>query len=308
MLGNSVWASSLVLAAFMSGFAGGNAWAARRARRLSHPLRTYALLEVVVGASGLLLVLLFPLLAKTVAPLLSGLTPTPALLNTARMGGDEPPAPRAFLRDGRHVARPRARRAHGGTAFGHALGWLYGWNTLGAVAGVLATDTCSSSGSAYGARRWRRRASTWPPPCWPCSRREVHARRRPIRRSCPAPPRSRSPAGGRIPQRRRAPLALEVVWFRFLLLFFFGTGLTFAAMLRRSCSDLGRGLRRGKLAAAAAWRRPWLGALAFLAGFACIASYVGLARLLEARGFRGRWRAPCPRCSSRRSSWCCPSA
>jgi len=53
MLGNSVWASSLVLASFMGGLALGNGLAARYAGRARRPLRTYALLETVIGGTGL---------------------------------------------------------------------------------------------------------------------------------------------------------------------------------------------------------------------------------------------------------------
>ena len=55
-LGNSVWASSLVTASFMAGLAIGSALAARHADRLRRPLEVYALLELLVGISGGLLV------------------------------------------------------------------------------------------------------------------------------------------------------------------------------------------------------------------------------------------------------------
>ncbi len=60
--GNSVWASALVLASFMAGMALGNWLAATRGNRIRYPVRFYAFLEVVVGTSGLALVLLFPVL------------------------------------------------------------------------------------------------------------------------------------------------------------------------------------------------------------------------------------------------------
>src|SRR3990170_2614090 len=99
VFGNSVWTSSLVLASFMGGLALGNGLAARRGDRLPRPLRVYAALEAAIAATGLGLVLLFPLLTGWLAALL-------------RVGTD----------------------------FGRALGRLYGWNTLGAVAGALAGE------------------------------------------------------------------------------------------------------------------------------------------------------------------------
>ena len=43
--GNSIWASSLVLSAFMAGLALGNALAARVGPRLANPVRAYAYAE-----------------------------------------------------------------------------------------------------------------------------------------------------------------------------------------------------------------------------------------------------------------------
>jgi len=62
-LGNSVWASSLVLAAFLGGLALGNALVARAGARIRRPVRLYAGLELVIGLTGVLLVLVLPRLA-----------------------------------------------------------------------------------------------------------------------------------------------------------------------------------------------------------------------------------------------------
>jgi len=51
--GNSVWASSLVMAGFMGGLAAGNALAARVGDRLAGPVRVYAVLELLIGALGI---------------------------------------------------------------------------------------------------------------------------------------------------------------------------------------------------------------------------------------------------------------
>ena len=47
-LGNSVWASSLVLTGFMGGLAIGNWLMGRFGHRIRRPVRCYALLEVIV--------------------------------------------------------------------------------------------------------------------------------------------------------------------------------------------------------------------------------------------------------------------
>ena len=51
MLGNSVWASSLVMASFMAGLALGNAFAGK-ADRVARPVLVYAALEGAIGLSG----------------------------------------------------------------------------------------------------------------------------------------------------------------------------------------------------------------------------------------------------------------
>src|SRR5579864_8407689 len=50
MLGSTVYAQTVVLAAFMGGLAIGNSWFGRRADQWKNPLRAYGALEMVVGA------------------------------------------------------------------------------------------------------------------------------------------------------------------------------------------------------------------------------------------------------------------
>ena len=61
-LGNSVWASSLVLSGFMGGLALGNAAGARYGARFRNPVRAYALAEAAIALTGVGLVYLFPVL------------------------------------------------------------------------------------------------------------------------------------------------------------------------------------------------------------------------------------------------------
>lgn len=239
--GNGVWASALVLAAFMAGLALGNALAVRWGSRLLRPVRLYALLELGVAAAGCALVWGFPLLSTLLAPVLRPLLEQPLLLNTLRLSI-------AFLllvvpATAMGLSLPLLVKAlsREQASFGRTLGRLYGWNTLGAVAGALLGEVVlieafgvAGSGlfaggldvvAALGALAAGR-----------------HLEPAPIA----APP--ASPVG-RAPRRLLAAgflagailLALEVVWFRFLQLFFPGTSLTFAIMLAIVLAGIGLG-------------------------------------------------------------------
>ena len=110
-LGNSVWASSLVLSGFMGGLALGNAVAARYGTRISNAVRAYAVAEIAIAITGVALVYLFPVLGAALAPSLRPLLDHPWALNPIRLAI-------AFLllvdslhRDGDHAApaHPRHR-------------------------------------------------------------------------------------------------------------------------------------------------------------------------------------------------------
>ena len=58
--GSSVLAASIVLTSFMAGLALGSGLAAFKSDRIRNPLRLFAVLEIVIGLSGLFIVLLFP--------------------------------------------------------------------------------------------------------------------------------------------------------------------------------------------------------------------------------------------------------
>src|SRR5678815_1726396 len=138
--GNSIWASSLVLSAFMAGLALGNALAARVGPRLANPVRAYAYAEAAIALTGIGLVYVFPVLGAALAPVFRPMLDQPWLLNPLRllvafvlllipstaMGITLPLLTKALLRND--------------AAFGRVLGWLYGWNTLGAMAGVVAGE------------------------------------------------------------------------------------------------------------------------------------------------------------------------
>jgi len=84
-LGNSAWSASLVLAALMGGLALGNGLVARLHRRIFHPVRLYAVLEIAIGVSGIVVMLLLPRLPGLLGPALGNLTDMPMLLNAVRL-------------------------------------------------------------------------------------------------------------------------------------------------------------------------------------------------------------------------------
>ena len=149
-LGNSVWASSLVLAGFMGGLALGNAVAARYGGRLGNPVRAYAAAEAVIAITGVGLVSLFPILGVALAPWFGPLIDLPWILNPLRLVI-------AFLlllipSTAMGITLPLLTKALMGhdPHFGAVLGRLYGWNTLGAVVGVIVAETYLVG--AYGVR------------------------------------------------------------------------------------------------------------------------------------------------------------
>jgi predicted membrane-bound spermidine synthase len=289
MFGNSVWASSLVMASFMGGLAFGNALTARYGGRIRLLLPTYALIEAAIGIAGFGLVLLFPVLTPVMAPLFRGFLSQPEVLNLVRLG-------LAFLlmvtpATAMGATLPVLVRAmsDGGQDFGRAFGRLYGWNTLGAAAGAVAGEwflierlgirgTGLTAAALYciaalaAVALWRRGGLG--------AGREDDA--------------GDGAQNGRPGGRRLLAaafvcgatfLALEVVWFRFLLLFVFGSSLTFATML----SVVLLGIAAGALVASA-WlkRQPdahrFLPLIALATGLATSQAYVAFSQFLPRQG------------------------
>jgi len=254
-LGNSVWSASLVLAAFMGGLALGNGLVARLHRRVLHPVRLYAALEFAIGIGGIAVLLLLPRLPNLLGPALGSLTDMPVLLNAVRltiafgillapaiaMGATLPVLAQALSRQ-----EPN---------FGANIGWLYGWNTLGAMLGAVSTELflvpafgILNSGlfalvfnliAALIALRFSQTHETAPMP----------------RPRMPDVPQVISVRGRRYVAvaflSGALMLALEVVWFRFLLLTLDGTSLIFAVMLAVVLA----GIAVGGLAAAHLFQR-----------------------------------------------------
>ncbi|MGE0257048.1 MAG: fused MFS/spermidine synthase, partial [Alphaproteobacteria bacterium] len=260
--GNSIWASSLVLAGFMAGMAGGNLLATRIGDRLARPLRIYAAVEGLVAISGVLLVVALPAMGAALAPLLRPLSAHLGVLNLVRLT-------LAFLlllipSTAMGLTLPLLTRTLTSQPgrFGAVLGQLYGWNTAGAVAGVAATEfvlvaTVGIRGTAFAAavlsvavaavalvfdRRWRAE----PPSSTPSSTPSEPAPATAVPSSVPVAAWLLASFGAGF-----ALLALEVIWFRLLLLAVIGYSSTFAVMLGTVLT----GIALGGFAAGLALRR-----------------------------------------------------
>jgi spermidine synthase len=243
-LGNSVWAANIVLASFMAGLAAGNAIAARHGDRALRPLRLYAAIELLVGISGAAVVVLVPAVSPLLSRFLAGVAAHGWLLNVVRLAVASTvlivPA------TGMGLTLPLIARAatQFDANFGRVLGRLYGWNTLGGMAGAWAGEwwlieslglrgagavaAALNLGAAGAALLLARRGGS----------------------AMPAKPPAKldRPADGRSTRLLAAAflsgatlLALEAVWFRFLLLFVFGTSFIFAAMLATVLLGIGAG-------------------------------------------------------------------
>jgi len=137
VLGNTVYATSVVIAAFMAGLALGSYLLGVRAERIKNILGLYALLETGVGAAALMLLPVFSACAplyRQVYALVSaqrlylclfqgGLIFLILLIPTCFMGGTLP------------LLSAYLKRCH--PSFAGRLGVLYGLNTLGAFIGVI---------------------------------------------------------------------------------------------------------------------------------------------------------------------------
>ncbi|MFP8881365.1 MAG: fused MFS/spermidine synthase, partial [Myxococcota bacterium] len=298
-LGNSVWASSLVLAGFMGGLGFGNVLAARYGHRVRRPIFVYGVLEALIGLTGIAIVVLLPLVGPLLAPALGPLLDWAWALNALRlvvsllillvpstaMGVTLPLLVKAAV----------AQDAN----FGRVLGRLYGWNTVGAVTGVICAEVFligwlgirgsavvaglvngfAAAGAVVLARRAGRAAAVAAEPERPMAlfaRMPAGAWRVLVAVFL---------AGGSL-------LALEVIWFRLLLLFIHGSSLAFALMLATVLAGIGSG---GLVGSAWLGRRPDASRhapiVALAAGILCVAGYAGLRLVVDstATEYVGDW-------------------
>lgn len=283
VVGNGVEAVAIVLSSFMLGLALGNGLAARLGDRVERPFRAYAVLELATAASGLGLVIGLPSLPAALAGVLGLLADTPVLLDIARaavafglvmipataMGATLP-------------ILVRALSAHDAN-FGRVLGRLYGWNTVGAMIGVLAT-TGVLLGS-FGVRATGAIAASLDVAAALAILALARGREARVSASRPAPASIRGGAGLVLASAfgcGAVLLALEVVWFRLFLLFENSLEWSLAVMLAVVLAGIACG---GLVASAWFRRRPdahlAAPALAAVAGVLVAGCYGGLAAVVQ---------------------------
>ncbi|HEU5255902.1 MAG TPA: hypothetical protein VFU28_07930 [Vicinamibacterales bacterium] len=296
--GNSIWASSLVLSAFMAGLGLGNALAAAFGPRVANAVRAYAYAEAAIALTGVGLVYLFPVIGVVLAPLFRPLLDQPWLLNPLRLlvafilllvpstaMGITLPLLVTALAD-----RPGIRKVQRSDPFGRVLGWLYGWNTLGAMAGVLVGESylvgaLGVRGTAIAAGGLNFVAAAVAAVASVGWNGGTGGRGKAQSPSHPSSLSSLSRPLIAVFLSGFALLALEVIWFRFLLLFVKGHSVAFAVMLAVVLA----GIAAGGLAAAL-WLRLMPGAdrfaapLAFVAAVTVVASYRYFPSVIEPFG------------------------
>ena len=292
--GNSLWAAALILSSFMAGLALGNALAASSRIRRWRPLHLYAGLEVLVAFLGCTIVFGLPVLGElmgavwqtmwnyqpTLLSLRFAVSFLIMLVPTTAMGLTLPVL----------VEDPVLRQ----TNFGRAIGFLYGSNTLGAVAGAVLGEgyliaafglrgtslvaglaVCTAAAIALLIARFRDGVA-------------AHAARRRLRafEGGDMSPHSKFPL--RMDASYRPPwrlllvsfgtgcilLCLEVVWFRFLRLYVPSSPTAFAVMLAVVLAGIGLGsLVSGALHRRSIRPNHLLSVLLLLAAIATLLSY-----------------------------------
>ena len=285
VVGNSVWAAALVVGAFMAGLALGNGMAIALARRWNNLLRGYGMLEVAAAASGAALVVAFPFLPAAFQPLLAPFLDDAALLNTVRLALAFMlmMVPASALGATLPLLTKPLEAASGN--YGFALGRLYAVNTLGAVAGTLAAELVLVP--AIGLRGSGLVAAG-------CSLSAAFIALRIAKHPMFEGPRSDSalmvpldsPEGRRIAAAAFLAggilLALEVVWFRFLLVFVLGTSLVFAVMLAVVLAGIGLGAWLASTWSQAGWSSDRVARTAAMAGAAgTVAGFAGFDPILN---------------------------
>jgi spermidine synthase len=234
VFGNTVFAATTVITAFMIGLAWGARFWGARADRMRHPLRTFALLELAVGLYAAAMPLVIGLVRESyrwaylnvtedftaLTGIRFGMAFLSMLIPTFLMGGTLPVLSRALVR--------------GVEGFSGKLGVLYGVNTMGAATGIVAAGflllpALGLTGSnvmavsinlavAVGAMLLARRIPALEPEL------AGEADSRPLSREAWV-------LAAGIALSGFVALAFEVIWFRALILVFGSTTYSFCTML-----------------------------------------------------------------------------
>jgi spermidine synthase len=236
VLGSSVWSATAVLSAFMGGLAIGNGLMARFGHRVKNPLSFYLMVEVAIGLSGLMVILILPKLSPLIGATLESLSEQNSQgLHLARFLIAAAFLTLPAIAMGTTLPVMQKLLFHIDASFMRTIALLYGWNTVGAVSGVLLAEfilitAIGIKGSAAVAlslnflvifilvRTFGKASNILPDS--PAQTETQTARTPGITRLLCAT----ALAGFLL-------LALEVLWFRYLLLSHSGTSQAFAMML-----------------------------------------------------------------------------
>jgi len=235
VFGNSIWATSTVLCSFMGGLAIGNSIAALKGDKVKDPILVYIILEITIAVTGYALVRILPELTSFFSSWFQHFSAHHIIINiirgssafclmllpTTAMGATLPVLVKALSMRNKN--------------FGNVLGLLYGWNTLGAVAGVLLAEivfikffgirgagliavSFNTTAILLSYFLWKKNSSKGP--IYETRARERIKLSHESKRLLTA-----SFLSG------LTLLALEVIWFRFIILFFSSHSLNFTIML-----------------------------------------------------------------------------
>ena len=248
VFGNSVWGAALVLSGFMAGLALGSYLVARYGHRVTSPMLMYAVMEITIGCAGFLVVVILPGLQEAFSLLFRPLLDHLLLLNLFRlllvfiilllptmvMGATLPMMVKALVNLDKD--------------FGTALGSLYGINTLGAVTGVLVCEYLlikvlgirNSGMLAAGINLVAAAVAFRLVPYLENITRSTRIGAEPASIKLILITANRNLLVSAFLS-GMVLLALEIVWFRFLQLFQFGTSQIFATMLAIVLSGISAG-------------------------------------------------------------------
>jgi spermidine synthase len=287
VFGNSVWASNAVLSSFMGGLALGNILVSRYGAAVRRYFAAYAAIEVVIGIAGVGLTLLLPFLTELLAPLFRPFIDVPWVINPLRFGTSFALLLVPTTAMGMTLPLLLNGVMRWEASFGSALGQLYGWNTLGAVAGVLSAEMLlveryGIRGAAFVALLLNLLAAAMA--VWVS--RQIGEDSVGAVYDCTLATRGHRPRLYVAASTKRilfaaflsgaTLLALELVWFRFLSMFVVTGTMAFALMLSVVLAGIGLG---GLIASRWLQRRPdaarHLPSLAFAAGGLLIMTYSG---------------------------------
>jgi predicted membrane-bound spermidine synthase len=245
VFGNSVWSTSLVLSSFMGGLALGSVVVGRLGARAA-TLRTYAVLEAAVALAGIALAYGLPALTPLVAALAAPFAEQVWLVNLIRLAGAFAVLLVPAMAMGATLPVLVGAATGGDRDFRRALGRLYGWNTLGAVVGVVSAeliliDRLGVLGTAWTAAGLDLAVSAG---AFALSRGRVDAS---VASAGLAEARLHVPSTPRPALLAAAFLAganlllLEVIWFRFLTMYVLATTVAASVMLAAVLSAIGLG-------------------------------------------------------------------